>query len=55
MLLDWPSDRVETVLKVCEWAADWSFILFAVDVGVHFNRVAVTVLDRLADGRKNTD
>ena len=55
MLLDWPDDRVGPLLEDCEWAGDWSRILLPVDVGIHFDRVAVTILNGLPNGRKDTE
>ena len=55
MLLDWPDDCVDSLLEVYERADDWLCHLSAIDVGIDFDGVAVTVLNGLSDSGENTN
>ena len=50
-----PLDRIEPFLHVCKWPGHWRCIGLCINICIHAKRIAITVLNGLSNGRKNTD
>ena len=50
-----PRDCVQPTLEIGQWTGGWPCIRLLVDVAIHLDRFPVPVLNRLTDGREDTD